>query len=951
MSDFLQAIRGVPAIGLLLLLLSPPWLTGCQDAPEIRLVPVFPADEPDLLSRAGVIMLELAPEPVVDVESDEPVPDTPMPTLVEQGGSFSLNLARGKWKVAVTGTDEMGRDVVYGSTPEFEVARGKGGEVKLFIGRSMAFNLVALDPPEVAEALAGLREHTATAFTDDEGHPWILVAGGRQPGTPDEPVALALLVDPVRFTVEQLPSLSCARSGHTGFAVQTDEGPRVVLAGGDEQSGACRRSLDVYDPISRTFQRIDPFSAEDRVAVAVPQIERSGTTFVDTGSVIVSGNPRVVIDLLTGTSESVQLSAGPGDPRVSAVSDSGKILVLTEDSLFVDEAVGNNPQCFDADGWDDTAVFGPVEVRRGGELYPLAKDRFLYAGGLSADGTEPEIGWSLVAISGCSVDVYGEGRREPGPLLTHGFALIDLLPVDGDELLLTGGWSAAGEPVSSVVLMTKPSYASVPTFHQVSASHREQPIALRRPRAGHATVQAPHDGSWWVLGGGEDARPEIFVRGAVDLVPTPTLSLSSQRRPALTSMAVVDTTPGTHALNSDLATTYPAEIYAEQADFSTLVFITAPADRGIKDGAFAPAVDKDGCDEAGDPDYKLVVSGNVPNQDQLEESLGEEVVQVIPYEGADQPPAASLETAVTNLADIAADDSGCAWRQLLKVGFDGLARAGTGGQFDPGVPVDLGVNVLVMVTSDDDCSQNIYGQGTPPEEVSSFRCTDPAAADAFDDYFGLPPDDGFTEQFDALVDALAWDKADLIVAVVGNAAVDGPDECEAGGYGTLKRPRRLLETLAHFELLGAQVEYADACGDGDKPAMVEALAAVGERIRARNPWQACVPGDVTAVQPEYADDDGSPRLLAVTPDSPPALEVKGDVRDHCWLVYLEYQDNPQYGIAGEVWRGVAVDAGAWWIATNFDDSVEGDCEWIVQLGELKYSNGKEVDNAELVCLP
>jgi len=921
---------------------------GCQDPPEIRLVPVFPADEPDLLERAGVVMLELQPRSAIDPETNLPYNENPQQTLVEQGDGFALRLPRGEWWVEVVGVDAGGNKVVHGQSSTFRVARGKGGTVKLFIGRSMAFNLVELDPPEVADALGGLREHTATTFTDDGGHPWILVAGGRQPDNPDEPVALALLIDPVTFTIEQLPSLSCARSGHTGFAVQAVEGTWVVLSGGDEQSSTCRSSLDVYDPISRTFQRIDPFGADDRVAVAVPEIE--GQTSTHTGKVVVSGKPRYVVDLLTGEPEAGSPSTGPGDPRLAALNLNDQILVMTKDTLFVDEANEKGVPC--DDDWDDVARFGPVEERRGGELYALNNEKFFYVGGLSADGTEPELGWSLVSTGSCSIDDYTDGRRLPGPLLTHGFSLIDMYSDDRVGVLLAGGWSSAGEPVSRVVLMILPSNASVPTFHEVSSGNYQHTIALRQPRAGHAAAQLPHDNTWWVIGGAEGARPEIFVRGTDQLVPT--VNLFNRRRPSLTSMTVVDTSPGTGALNSDLATSFPTQLYAEQAEFSTLEFVTADADRGIKDGAFAPAVNKAGCDEVSEPSYKLVVSGVVPNEDQLEETLGDDVL-VIPYEGQTSPSTGPLERAMTNLNELASDESGCVWRQLLKVGLDGFGLTRPGGDFDPGVPLSLGVNVLVLVTADDDCSQNIYGLGVPPSEVSSFHCTsdDSGAKDAFDDYFGLPPAGDVVDEFESLIDGLTWDDSDLIVAVVGNTSHPDPADCETGGYSELLRPRRLIDTVSYIEQeLHVQAQLVDVCGGGDKPAMVEALEAVVDRVRGRNPWQACVPDGITDVQPEYDYDDGDLRLVAVAPTDEKAQQVKSDVSNRCWLVYEEDLPNPQFGEASSVWRGVTLPVDAWRIGTNFDDTAEGTgCEWIVKMDPQKTSGGKDVDFVEIVCLP
>jgi hypothetical protein len=952
---------GPPGLGLLVAAVCALFLLGCQERPSIRLIPVFPADEPDLLAAAGVFQLQLKPIPI-DL-GDDKTPDAPPQTVVEQGQPFSLDLAKGTWQVVVQGVDADGGEVVYGVTPRFEVARGKGGKVRFFLGRSMAFNLVDLEPASVAEALAGLTEHTATAFDDEDGHPWILVAGGRRDESPDDPVALALLIDPIGFSVEQLPSLSCARSGHTGFAVQTEQGVRVVLAGGDDKSAGCRGSLDVYDPVSRTFERIDPLG-NDREAVAAPE-QVSATDPTHTGRVVVAGNPRHVVHLLSGEIDShEELATGPDAPMFARSNAIGQILVVTANQLFVDNAVqkeGDNDPCYDQDYdlgqdiWDEAAVYGPIEERDQGELYALTNERFLFAGGLAPGGGEPEFGWSIVVTGPCEVHAYGQGRRPPGTLPTHGFALIDLFPSNGIGLIAAGGWDDSGQQrLRRAVLLTERD-VTVPTWHDLSNPARERPVALKVARAGHAAARASHDGSWWVIGGGDDHRPEVFVRGEGEIIPEH--ESFRRRNPSITSMAVLDTTPGTTNLNLDVATSYPAELFDQAAGFATILFVTARADRGIGDGLLTEVAVNDHCTEGGDPGFAGVATGDVPNED-----LGT-VIDVITGEGQGSPAPNTFEKAVELLEDIANVNEevgplqppdhgwGCAWRQLVKVGLIGLDKTAPGGDYDPGLDVTLGVTVLLIVTTDDDCSQHVFGAQDPPsaEVLATEHCTTTAdgAVEQFDDYFGLPPSGTFEDELAALIEGLAWDMDDLIVAVVGNTSDDTP-ECEAAGYGTLRRPRRLLDTVGYLggEDVGAQTELVEVCGSQPKSPLAQGLGAVGDRIRARNPLQACVPTWVPTVEVEV--DTGKDLNLPVEPGSPEATTVAADVAAHCWMVFKDDKENPDE-LPGGVWEGVTVSPTTWWAGVNpYRDQ---GCDWLVRSPVLTTSDGKDVDNAEIICVP
>jgi hypothetical protein len=933
---------------------------ACQDRPAIELIPVFPADDPHLLTRVGAVRLELKPDPVAGPDGVKPTNGGPLPTLVEQGKAFSLGLDNGFWQVVVKGVDAMDTQVVYGKTPRFEVARGKSGQVQFFLGRPMRFNLTELQPPEVAAALTGLTEHTATAFSDDEDHPWVLIAGGRQAENPDEPVASALLIDPLEFTVEQLPSLSCARSGHTGFAVQTAEGVRVVLAGGDDESGECRGSLDVFDPTAGVFQQLEPFPSEDREAVAVPEQVQEGTMFVDTGRVVVPGNPTRVVDLVSGAVEQgVKAEIGPDAPMYAAVTiipgQNAPILVVTPNQLFVDEALhGKLDDCnrynfqTDQQEWLHEATYGEIEEREGGELYSVSDGKFLFVGGLNPGGSEPEFGWSIISTRGCLIDEYGAGRRLPGPLPTHGFALIDLFPDDGFSLLATGGrQGSGGQSLDRVVLVTQQGPVSVPTWHDLSTGDHVHTMALRTPRAGHAAVQPGHDGSWWVLGGGDDPRPEIFLQGEGGMGPD--MEFFGLRSPTMTSMTVLDTTPGTYDLNTAVAQTYPDELYELAPGFKTQLFLTARADRGISEGILFDVADSASCGEGASPGYDGVATGDVTNTEL------EQIIDVFPGEGQGQP-AENSKNLATDLLQLIATYSlevipgleqisgpGCSWRQLLTIGTEGLDRAGPSGQFDPGYDVTVGINVLVLVTSDDDCSQGFYGTaGTqPPAEV---------LAGHHDDYFGLPPGEDLTGDFAGIIGELVWDPADLIVAVVGNNGSAGNGTCTAGAFGQLGWPRRLLETVDALKELGVQSQPVELCGEYLKTPLRSQLRQLVELVEARNPLQACIPNGITDHLPEIDDE----RDLPVPPaaDDQIIQDVADDAAARCWVVHKEDFDNPQYENV-ITWRGVAIDPSDWTVGVDIDTMDEFTCSspWLVRAGALETSDGKDVTNAELICLP
>jgi hypothetical protein len=924
---------------------------SCQSAPGIDLVPVFPSDDPGLLGSAGVARLDVRAQPIDQGPAVEPVLE-----IVEQGHDLSITgLATGQWSISVQGLDADGREVVYGRTRPFAIEPGARGEVEFFLGRSFAFNKVALAPADTAQTIAGLVDLTATAFTDTDGVQRILVAGGRR-GDGESPVGQAFLVDPATFTVESLPVLSCPRAGHTAFAVETDDGPRVVLAGGVSD---CEPALEVFDPARRAFASIAvacPGVASSRGAI--PEIKRSGTASSQTGRMLVPGRARCAVDLVSGESTAFDGAGGtaPDSPQVVAVNSSGQVLMVDDKMLFVDGA-DESGSCV-ADGtWLPEAAWSGLDELVGRSAVALGNDRFLLAGGTPAPEAVQHYAWSLVSVRDCTIDAVLEGPPA-SQLPVKGF-----VPIRADQgtttVVLFAGGLRNEAPTDAVAVFYQPADALAPAWQDLSNASRERPVSLREPRSGHAAA-ALDDGTTWIFGGGGGA--EIFVAGTRGL-DTASHRPMKLRSPMLTSMTVVDTTLAKdQPMNIALANDYPSALYAEADDFVTVFFMAGKADRGVGDDLYGDArFDRTSCSDvktSHPTEINGVASGYVPSTI----SDSDDLWTVYDAHGGSttytKNARAKAEALLGGYENIM---NACSWRQTLRVGLDGLAIGPPVDEGQPKVDTWNGVNVILFASRGDDCSQGVYDAsrvGLLPDDpgLSGVACTDPM----FDDYFGEPPaNEEETTEFEAKLDDMVWDRADLIMATIGNP---GDAACESafgdpveGGGGNLPLggQRRLGATVDWFAQRGPSSMKVDLCGAGttDDARFTAGIAGIVDLIVERNPLQACVPAGIVAA-PALTGNRGEASLfLPVDRQGAGALAAAQAVTSACQVLYKE-SDSDQAAVEHAVARPAEQSADGFVLATDTDGRGGCDEGWLVRLNRV--TNARKADwefkGAALMCI-
>ncbi len=917
---------------------------GCGENVGIKLVPVFPNDEPNLLQNAGVEYLDVMAESTLEGPQSEDMSQRLYP-----GDKLSMNLSQGTWQVTVKGMNG-GVEVVHGQTAQFEVERSLSREVKFFIGRSMAFNEIKLDPVELANTLGELTDHSAVSYEDSDGHPWILVAGGKR-NISGAPVSDAYLIDPLKFEIKQLPSMACTRAGHVAFTVKTEQGLAVVLAGGDD--GTCLGALEVFNPATESFSVLDACGLEFTRGAAA-EIEASGGTEVaQTGWVIVPGNPRCKVNVYDGqavagvTLDSTAVS--PKSPRDSRVNAQGTILIVDQDRLFVDTQA--QAQCIDSatQSWMEIASWSDIEERPGGKLHAFSDGRFLFLGGRVPQGATQRFGWSMIIASMCSLSKVVEGARAHEQPLT-GFVLIDLDLQSGVGLLAAGGYNDAGSRTDKAYLFIENTGALAPSWHDMSVVERNRTIQLRRPRAGHAAARM-ENGDYWIFGGGATV-PEIFVRGEETLETSP--RALTKRSPTLTSVSVMDTAAASApidsvdpSVNKLFKEKYVPVLYSQSSQFRNLLFFVTSADRGIQDGLLASnPLGSDGCEENPSSAILGVFFGSESSV-----NPGEQGVQV--FEGQGEILMDSAKESAEILVDnIAAGDGDCGWRQLLRAGLEGMEKSvevTEAGQDDP----TLGVNILFLVTTQDDCSQRIYHEmdvtplEPPPDAVlTSEECS----SESYDDYFGLPPTGEYLDAFIENIPEISWDPSDLIVVLFGNG---GPSiSCNAGDLGFLDRPRRLMETLDVMESRGVEVFYINLCEDNTSQDVADRMGELLAKITDRNPYQACLSEGVVSLETEY--DADREQYKPVEPDKALADEVAL----RCQLVFLEdVADAGTIDDTPEHLEARLVDPDDTWIGTDSDrraacpvDDVNDD-PWVIRVGRPQTSDGKDVNDLDLICLP
>lgn len=924
---------------------------GCVGEESVELVPVFPNDEPNLIELTGVDKITIMATPSNDSDL---APKTVELLAKEQ---LRMRLGEGRWIVSVSGSVDS-KEVVHGKTPPFDVRAGKSSTVRFFVGRSMAFNEVELEPVDLASSIGSMIGMSAVSYEDESGKPRILLTGGKD-GAQGSPSAEAYVVDPTRFRIERVASMSCPRSGHDSFVVETEEGSVVVIAGGDE--GGCLGDLEIFDPASRTFSRLGACGLPGTRG-AVPEFDdSSGAKPAQNGWVIVTGNPRCKVNVFTGETASGQAieEPAPGEPLQAAINPSGRILISTLYSLFVDTSehvdTSGADQCVSQDSWrqeaywkqPDSGVMGRIDAK----LHVLEDERFLHIGGI--DPGEPEYGWRIVTAGECHLSTVVDGELADGQPRT-GFALIDLGPHDGGDiaLLAAGGSDDGGAAMDRVFLFSQIQGASAPTVHDLSIESRDLVVRMKRPRSGHAAART-EAGEYWIFGGGASV-PEIFVRGTASLPISHTLL--EKRSPTLTSVTVLDTAsvPGEIAPLIDLfKERYVDIIYSQSTEFRNMLFFVASSDLGIFDGLLQETpVGSEGCESDKSLTIAGTVSGNVTNIAWPDD-------WTFPIDN----PGYNIEN-VKNQASAAVDQiagsgDNCGWRQMLGAGIEGLRKSVE--VTDPTLDdPSLGVNVLFFVTTEDDCSQGVYdGFGLDPADPPSpgVLSGEYCSSESYDDYFGLPPQAGTDrhEAFEQLVEELSWDPEDMVVVFLGNGS--GNPSCVAPELGDLElfEPRRLLETMDSMSDLRAETFVIDVCENDTAEELSSAMGELLDSIQHLNPYQACLPDQVLDEEPEF--DDGRDQYRPVEPDKARAQEVARV----CQLVYVEEEDflvgTTQYRIAVAVDQEEATDPEITWIGTNSDGRAHcsvNETPWVIRVDHEKLEQsveGADVQALDLICLP
>jgi len=931
------------------------WGAGCADEKVIELEPVFPNDEPNLLELADVEELVVTAEPL-----DEGTEEAPRTVELARGEGLRMSLPEGTWRIDVTGTSSS-VEVVHGTTAPFAVERGRGQKVRFFLGRSMSFNEVRVEPVDLANALGDLVGASAVAYTDSSGHPWVLVTGGTD-GEGGPPVSDAYLVDPTDFSIEKLASMSCTRAGHQAFTLEGDSVGLVVLSGGE--SGGCLGDLEIFDTEARTFARIDACGLGSTRG-AVPRLSDSGGAKpAQDGWVIIPGNPRCKVNPFTGETVTglVWEDPAPGAPLQAAINPSGRMLIATQHSLFVDtsgeEDSGGHDQCVIDDAWLPEAVWFGVEGRADAVMHALEDERFIYLGGLLPGGEDPDprYGWSVVTAGECKLSTVVDGELAADQPRT-GFSLLELGPHDGDDigLLIAGGRvGATGAALDKVFMFSQVQGASAPTVHDLSVQSRSFTVEMKRPRAGHAAARM-ENGDYWIFGGGASV-PEVFVRGSTDIRTFH--EVLKKRSPTLASVSVLDTLPvpllgeEVSPVSQLFSDKYVDLLYSQWTEFRNMLFFVVSADLGIQDGLLdVPPAGSAGCEEEKPLNIQGTASGDVSNIDFPD-------VETFPI---DDPSAFNVEAVKSWVRDaIGTIDQGaddCGWRQLLRAGLAGMDRSVEVGELNLDDPT-LGVNILFFVTTQDDCSQGIYdGFDLEPADPPSpaVLAAEYCSSDSYDDYFGLPPGYGETAAaFEELVGDLSWDPEDLLVVLFGNGG-ESPT-CTAGDLGSLDRPARLLETMELMDDLRVETLVIDLCEHNTVEDLADPMKDLLERIGARNPHQACLPQGVLDADPQFDADRG--QYVPVEPDK----AVAQDVADVCHLVYVEEEPllvgETNYRIALTVDRDLATDPEVAWVGTDSDGRAQcpsNKTSWLMRVDkdrlEEKTGASTNVQVLDLICLP
>lgn len=989
--------RLAPAVVAMLLAWS---VFGCASDADVHLVTIAPATSPELLEKVELLEVWLLPR---SADAEEP-----LLFELKKGEPLRIeDVSFGTWHVEIRGFDSSKKtELVYGRSRNFDIKGGESQTVQILLGRPFAFNAFGLRPLSATDRLRNLTGHDATAFSDGNKN-YILVTGGSRAGIDNGPTARALLIDTETLTAQELPPMGCARTGHGAFQIDLAGRALIVIAGGETR---CEPSLELFDPARRTFETIETGCKTQTTLGAAAEVAIEGGRVFPTGNVVIPGAEICRVNLLTGESTTrafLPTQTGPDQGRVASAGPLGRLVILDGHTLLVDDllrrSVESQSGCYDsrADGTDKTWSHGArydglLLDGQDAEVVALVNEM----GDFFAVGRHDEhLGFALLTTSECRVDRVTEGLVPHHPAVTD-FTLSNIGTLgDAQAVLIAGGRDDRGTPQRSSALLFSRFIGIKGTA--VFSTSSVQPgggfaPTLNFPRAGHAAATLP-DGSIWIIGGG-DPRAEVFFRGTAGNSPADSRGIEArapieierfsleERKPDLTSIAILDNSindnlPGDPIVPNednasrsnllvDLVTeSFPGIVFHDTVGrfTSEAKFYFGLAQRGI--GAELHVEDEALYEEAHCQSVPLDEPSSILSVERTENGN-------IWAGRIDSHGKVTSKTSYTNVVDaareqmrqLAAGPTGCAWRQMLRVGRDAVFQT-EGDDADATRPT--GVRLLVFASAGDDCSQDIIPATqthTPPEDIIT-DCVSPA----FDPYFGLPTGNGSQEGALAdLLSFLSWRPEDLIVMLVGNPNPEGP--CPLDAQGTrLAFPRRLASIAAHVEAAGGAFLKIDACleaAPARAPSFEERSQALFEKMsealrphlrRADFP-QSCVPAWLTDIRPTFEDDAERIHPLPVplrrsARQRALAKSVEEVVSARCRLVLHvdDLVENPQG--TSRVFHRFAASLNAedshWRVVP--DAELDDDCEtgWVISLAHDKLDEEltpqELADDVEIHC--
>lgn len=1005
-------------------------VTACVPDATVVISPVFPEDEPNLLGAVGVgsIVVTLTPQGGEAAEQKY--------TLTVGEKLRLTDVPPGVWTVSLSGLSGK-NERAFGRSLPFRIQSGEGAQVPVFVGRSNSFNRVKLIPEAAADKLVDLTGHAAVEIQTGPEETRILVAGGERPDD-DRAARRILLIDPASLTVEEFPTpMGCSRAHARATAVHHPiHGDAVVLSGGDD----CRNHLDVF--FARTKKLVSralDCEVEDPTA-AYAEVEQAGawpgaSTPPHTGRVVFPGSPSCI--LTVDPQHLAVSSAKAHDPKLSGSSltplGNGKIAAVSKDGVLAvfEASLPNDPPVMPTfDLWESGSSNRRLVPTDSGTklIYLRANDR---------DTTS----WSFVRLSGRSLGAVIDGDPLPKKDLPSGPVAVDASSLEATAVLFAGGVDREKNRTRATSLFYVAEFDEMPSWHKLedeAHGHGTARPTLRTARAGH-TVTPLSNRATWVVGGG--ATPaEVFVHGSGPVVSgaeeaaEPLVRLHDQefvhRRPTITSLTIHDPLDP-NLLDADSlgasAFTNAYTALLRKSDASAVLNLWASAGRGVGDGLVERRVPgTQGClsikldfempprgEVFGDLDgisvdgrWTTFPGGGVSQRNYLRSLTLDssprrtDARRVSATESAPEltppPPEQRLfvplkgdgDPDFENTSDgmVLGSGSQCAWRQFVRVGFDGLTRSEIDRTY-------AGVHVLVWLARGDDCSQGVIDSGGRyPDSENGNTCVD----SIYDDYFGLPPRvESQKEQLRDMVHGISFDPRDFVVVLVqlpahsrlktGAASLEpGVDFATSGTWkaadssttqetafapaatGVAPSPshsealRRLYSTAKVLEEMSVRVidGFVDDSGshDSTEAAIDEIVDRVESQLSDLDPLQSCIPGSVLRSDPpsilfaEHLGPDGLYLPLNVvstlsddmarnisTLESAYAQDVKTSCRIHSLRdVDAPDLDFPRYRV--ESLSGEA--AGRWHIATDSDRN--GGCEsgFLVRL-----SSGSSPDRA------